>query len=476
MELGNPWSSMIDQPISADSPRPLLNQSLSNGYNLGLLGTNGIYEYNNQLMNSMNLLNSNYGRQLLLQGQAQMTQTPLQNINAIPSINKPIKISNKRQRPPYLDEGNNSDEENICNNKLPSIHQNKLQNSIAARPVNRNVKRGLDQVYPVNSLNHQPYNQSLGGLNPLKRTKTLRNMPVSALSEQMLNQNNEDNIMPNLGTLKRQIQTNSLLTQKIREEFTKTFASPSCSEPYLKFPSSHLNRADIIKVEPLPDLKLSNKNTSDNCQSIGNSLSSERLKLELTKCFSSYANSSQLGAKKVSALGPLLSDFSGNSTDNDQAKLMMRKKRRRMCINGSCEKFAQGTTKFCVSHGGGRRCAFEHCKKSAAGITKYCIGHGGGKRCCKPNCPKSAISPFMFCFAHGGGRRCKVEGCQKGARGSTQFCIGHGGGRRCKITNCGRSDQGSGFCIGHGGHGKRCAYPKCAKTIQGTAHYCPSHS
>ena len=40
---------------------------------------------------------------------------------------------------------------------------------------------------------------------------------------------------------------------------------------------------------------------------------------------------------------------------------------------------ARGRTQFCVSHGGGKRCAKENCSKSARGRTNYCVAHGGGK-------------------------------------------------------------------------------------------------
>uniref|UniRef100_A0A7S3PJV9 WRKY19-like zinc finger domain-containing protein n=1 Tax=Aplanochytrium stocchinoi TaxID=215587 RepID=A0A7S3PJV9_9STRA len=143
---------------------------------------------------------------------------------------------------------------------------------------------------------------------------------------------------------------------------------------------------------------------------------------------------------------------------NKEAKRSRTRKRsRKTCLRDECTKYAQGPTKFCVAHGGGRRCNFSGCTKSAAGVTKFCIGHGGGKRCHVPNCPKSAICPSPFCFAHGGGKRCKHIGCKKGARGSTDYCIGHGGGKRCNFYGCPRSGlvRGSaaklkvGYCIEH---------------------------
>lgn len=36
-----------------------------------------------------------------------------------------------------------------------------------------------------------------------------------------------------------------------------------------------------------------------------------------------------------------------------------------------------------------------------------------------------------YCVFHGGGRRCKVDGCERLARGATDHCVCHGGGTRC---------------------------------------------
>uniref|UniRef100_A0A453SFE1 WRKY19-like zinc finger domain-containing protein n=1 Tax=Aegilops tauschii subsp. strangulata TaxID=200361 RepID=A0A453SFE1_AEGTS len=46
--------------------------------------------------------------------------------------------------------------------------------------------------------------------------------------------------------------------------------------------------------------------------------------------------------------------------------------------NAGCTKGAQGSTDFCKSHGGGRRCTHPDCTKGAEGSTPFCKGHGGG--------------------------------------------------------------------------------------------------
>ena len=109
-----------------------------------------------------------------------------------------------------------------------------------------------------------------------------------------------------------------------------------------------------------------------------------------------------------------------------------------------------------------RRCQWSGCSKCAQGATKFCIGHGGGKRCTFPNCHKGARDKF-FCAAHGGGKRCSTVGCDKSAVGGSTFCTAHGGGKRCSVPNCGKSSQSStNFCVKHGG-GKSCKVEGCTK-------------
>jgi hypothetical protein len=145
-----------------------------------------------------------------------------------------------------------------------------------------------------------------------------------------------------------------------------------------------------------------------------------------------------------------------------------------------CGKSAQGSATFCAAHGGGRRCQYpEGCSKGAEGRTMFCVAHGGGKRCQYPKgCDKSAQGSTFFCVAHGGGKRCQYpDGCDKGALGSTMFCAAHGGGKRCQYPGgCDKSAQGSTmFCRAHGG-GKRCQYPDgCDKSALGSTMFCRAH-
>jgi len=66
-------------------------------------------------------------------------------------------------------------------------------------------------------------------------------------------------------------------------------------------------------------------------------------------------------------------------------------------------------------------CEWPGCNKFPQGPTKYCISHGGGHRCQYPGCIKGARDK-KWCTAHGGGKRCEVEGCIKAAVGSSSLC------------------------------------------------------
>jgi hypothetical protein len=147
----------------------------------------------------------------------------------------------------------------------------------------------------------------------------------------------------------------------------------------------------------------------------------------------------------------------------------------RLCIEPGCTKNAQGATRKCIAHGGGRRCIVDNCTKSAQGTTRKCKAHGGGRRCSFPNCTKSARGSTNKCKAHGGGRRCEADGCNNSAAGSTFRCITHGGGRKCIVENCTKSAAGSTpKCKAHGG-GRRCVIEGCTKSAQGATYKCIAH-
>lgn len=121
----------------------------------------------------------------------------------------------------------------------------------------------------------------------------------------------------------------------------------------------------------------------------------------------------------------------------------------RRCQYPGCSKCAQGSTKFCIGHGGGRRCTYPACTK-AARDKFFCAAHGGGKRCSAPNCTKSAVGGSALCTSHGGGRRCQARGCTKSSQSSTNFCVRHGGGRKCIAHSCTKVARGrTDFCAAH---------------------------
>ena len=150
-------------------------------------------------------------------------------------------------------------------------------------------------------------------------------------------------------------------------------------------------------------------------------------------------------------------------------------KRKKACQFESCEKYTQGGTKFCISHGGGKRCKREGCKNSANSSTDFCISHGGGKRCNYPDCKTSARGNTGFCINHGGGRRCIVPQCKKAALSFGNTCKEHGGGRRCACFGCSKTPRSrTAFCVSHGG-GKRCAFDGCSKSAVGRTDTCIQH-
>ena len=101
-----------------------------------------------------------------------------------------------------------------------------------------------------------------------------------------------------------------------------------------------------------------------------------------------------------------------------------------------------------------RYCQQEGCGTPAQGSTKYCISHGGGPRCQHEGCGTSARGSTKYCISHGGGPRCQHEGCGKSAQGSTKYCARHGGGPRCQHEdhNYQKHPDWNGDLIPHGGY------------------------
>ena len=144
------------------------------------------------------------------------------------------------------------------------------------------------------------------------------------------------------------------------------------------------------------------------------------------------------------------------------------------CEEPGCLKFPQGSTRFCISHGGGRRCTFENCTKGARDRF-FCAAHGGGRRCSVEQCTKSAVGGSQMCATHGGGRKCSFEGCTKSAQSPTAFCVTHGGGRKCSKPGCTKVSRGkTAFCAAHGG-GTRCEIPGCGKAAISRSKFCRAH-
>ena len=135
-----------------------------------------------------------------------------------------------------------------------------------------------------------------------------------------------------------------------------------------------------------------------------------------------------------------LSEFSDTlpTAAIDSDEYLIRRKRQRQCqhISG-CQRYAQGNTKLCISHGGGRRCQTIGCTKSVQGArSSHCIAHGGGRRCEVIGCARSSRGNSNRCVHHGGGARCQVVGCKKSAQRPSDYCIVHGGGKKCSVAGC----------------------------------------
>ena len=140
-----------------------------------------------------------------------------------------------------------------------------------------------------------------------------------------------------------------------------------------------------------------------------------------------------------------------------------------------CKENAINGSSVCSKHIRIKTCSFDGCNKCAQGSTKFCISHGGGRRCKAIGCLKGARDR-NFCANHGGGKRCKEIGCNKSAVGSTDLCTSHGGGKKCGHDNCTKSAQSpSFFCARHGG-GRKCRVENCIKVARGKTLYCSSHN
>ena len=158
-----------------------------------------------------------------------------------------------------------------------------------------------------------------------------------------------------------------------------------------------------------------------------------------------------------------------------QEYCVIKKRKRRTCVEPDCKSSARGKTDKCVAHGGGARCVEPDCKSSAADKTDKCVAHGGGKRCVEPDCKSSAIGKTDKCIAHGGGKRCVEPDCKSSARDKTDKCVAHGGGARCVEPDCKSSASGkTDKCKAHGG-GKRCVEPDCKSSARDKTDKCKAH-
>ncbi len=155
--------------------------------------------------------------------------------------------------------------------------------------------------------------------------------------------------------------------------------------------------------------------------------------------------------------------------------LVIEPKKRRLCNEIDCSKFARDKTGKCKRHGGGTRCNEPSCKSSTQGKSDKCVFHGGGLRCNEPDCKKGAQGKTGKCFAHGGGTKCNEPDCKSSAVGKSDKCKLHGGGTRCNEPGCKTSARAkSGKCIFHGG-GTKCNEPDCKSSAREKSDKCKLH-
>jgi hypothetical protein len=165
------------------------------------------------------------------------------------------------------------------------------------------------------------------------------------------------------------------------------------------------------------------------------------------------------------------------SLDERPEDYSLRRRQQRMCQNPfpKCTRYAQGNTKLCIAHGGGRRCEAPGCTRSVQGArSQHCISHGGGKRCEIPGCSRSARGRSNRCVHHGGGARCLASGCSKSAQRPSDYCISHGGGRRCMVPDCANNtrSQHPHLCLPHYSHQQQPTTQR--QTLDSLPHHLPN--
>ena len=133
----------------------------------------------------------------------------------------------------------------------------------------------------------------------------------------------------------------------------------------------------------------------------------------------------------------------------------------------------QAVPSFSEVYGGGGGCGGDGGHATAAKVGSKRGRSKRGVDCEFEGCSKRARSGFRFCVAHGGGKRCSVEGCTNGVQ-SRGLCIKHGGGKRCQTTGCDNSAKiPSKYCMSCQGGGERCMTPGC-KMIEKVGGLCES--
>ncbi|AYV78296.1 MAG: hypothetical protein Edafosvirus9_10 [Edafosvirus sp.] len=148
--------------------------------------------------------------------------------------------------------------------------------------------------------------------------------------------------------------------------------------------------------------------------------------------------------KELNKFGPHKGKWDGKNT-NCVLCVLSRKKN---CEFEDCDSYAAYNYKFCISHGGGKRCLL--CPAPVRLGFEYCTEHNQAK-CIILNCTKKTYGGNELCRSHDPKTICIFEGCTaQQARGYNMFCRNHGVKKYCIVKDCDRiQTRGVGMCEHH---------------------------
>ena len=151
-------------------------------------------------------------------------------------------------------------------------------------------------------------------------------------------------------------------------------------------------RNTILSSLPKPDIPSDNMGYSQGYQPLDFVNTSHSLSNQFTALKPEYSRD------VIPYCVPTSASFDTNLDGAMDSSAFSRNHTTKVCEWPGCNKFPQGPTKYCISHGGGHRCQFPGCLKGARD-KKWCTAHGGGKRCEVDGCIKAAVGSSSLCTA-----------------------------------------------------------------------------